>query len=738
MGRVMAQWSLDRTSNDLIGVARGVLEAATTDDVQTLALLACESFGANLAMSAESCHKAHLLCSRSHESAVVSFLKLQIGYRKGDCGWQLAQSDAGLRFLGLAACLNTFGSWNAATILYRLIYTTATDKRLVPTAQHLKKLMQAVEDRLATSGFADNALGWAQILINELDTPGDLPSPQLLADEIHGTMTPSVETVVGLTKAMSHLARVGEDVQRIEITTTVGQAAWLVAFVKWSLGAPPAIVFYNGKTLAPEGDHRIILRLLKDIGKTQEVRVDLYDCTGKIENLVRSVPSLASFKGLVSIGTYGQAMMRRLFGPARDLKHRACVQALPYACVLVRKNLIMCRDSSAAKVSVADLDQWVGTETSLTIGQVFPSLDKTAQVLHEYISGSPDQMPPYLTEIPDGAILEDLSLVSLVQKALVQTCPCRFCQNTAKNPRAACKFQSFLSGVSRCLAHILAVSLFRPADPGGVQICFGSEVSGHFINCINTILSTGVTQDCSVSDVLEIALQLVGHDMSNKRTWVMSSRYDQTVFPRMLATQTVESECILCLECVPGMLMWNEQRYNTVQVSPLYQHWDFEDEDPDEDGATRSEIPYQQRELEDSATLGPKNSFFGFELQWQVSPKETTIDVAIMMPKFATLPGRNPRYVLDSAAESVFVNCTHDRMAQFTPRPSSRIYITSPLNPTPRSQEIDRIGIVESDRNEYVRFFALATGRPGVVRLNSCLECCVKCCNLLSSKFIIC
>ena len=70
----------------MVGVARGILEAATTDDVQVLAMLACENFGAIVAMSPESCHKAFLLCNRSQKSAMISFIKAQVGYRKGDCG----------------------------------------------------------------------------------------------------------------------------------------------------------------------------------------------------------------------------------------------------------------------------------------------------------------------------------------------------------------------------------------------------------------------------------------------------------------------------------------------------------------------------------------------------------------------------------------------------------------------------------------------------------------------------
>jgi len=112
------------------------------------------------------------------------------------------------------------------------------------------------------------------------------------------------------------------------------------------------------------------------------------------------------------------------------------------------------------------------------------------------------------------------------------------------------------------------------------------------------------------------------------------------------------------------------------------------------------------------------------------------MEVAVSLPKFPTLPARNPRYALESAAESLYVNCTHDRMASFTPRNSS-IYITQPLDPRPQSRDRDSIAVVQCDKNEQIRLFALASGQPGVIRLDSCLECCVKYCRLSSSQFIL-
>jgi len=76
--------------------------------------------------NAESTAKFYQQCSLSHSSAVLDFLKAKVGYRKGDAGWQLAQSDPGLRFLSLAACLITSDRWTASEAPYQLIIDIAS------------------------------------------------------------------------------------------------------------------------------------------------------------------------------------------------------------------------------------------------------------------------------------------------------------------------------------------------------------------------------------------------------------------------------------------------------------------------------------------------------------------------------------------------------------------------------------------------------------------------------------
>jgi hypothetical protein len=183
------------------------------------------------------------------------------------------------------------------------------------------------------------------------------------------------------------------------------------------------------------------------------------------------------------------------------------------------------------------------------------------------------------------------------------------------------------------------------------------------------------------------------------------------------------------------MLMFDKGRYETVEVDLRYLLPDLEDEDQGAGSATGAALDSSSkpRKLERGAELTPRDSFAGFELQWQLGVNENSLSVAVTIPKFPTIPSRNPMRVLDSAAESIFVSCSHGRMANFISTTASDIYITNPLDPRPTVSPSDSIGIVESDRNEHIRLFTLSSGRRAVVRLDACLDCSVKCCQMLDS-----
>ena len=98
-------WSLNETASGLIAIGTGYLQAANEDDVQPLAILAAERFGATLAMAQESCRKTEREAFRNHRTMIVKFLKAAIGYSSSDTAARLAKTSSGVRFLALASTL---------------------------------------------------------------------------------------------------------------------------------------------------------------------------------------------------------------------------------------------------------------------------------------------------------------------------------------------------------------------------------------------------------------------------------------------------------------------------------------------------------------------------------------------------------------------------------------------------------------------------------------------------------
>jgi hypothetical protein len=159
------QWSLNQTVDSSITLARGIIRAATHDNVQPLALAACERFGTTIAMCDESTRKIEDLIRKVTAPSVVKFLKAQVGYSPDDSAAQLSRSQAGVRFLALVApFICTMSLFDGALALEAMLRTSAVDTTLLPTARQLQDLLAALEHRLARSGFADTLLGWELLL----------------------------------------------------------------------------------------------------------------------------------------------------------------------------------------------------------------------------------------------------------------------------------------------------------------------------------------------------------------------------------------------------------------------------------------------------------------------------------------------------------------------------------------------------------------------------------------------
>jgi len=723
-GQIAIQWSLNQATSDLIEVSKGMIAAATSDNVQVLALLAGESFGATLAMSRETCDKAYSLCSQDQTSAVVNFLKLQIGYKRGDCGWQLCKSDAGLRFLGLVACLCTLDHWKAAQALHAMITETAVDKTLIPSPQQLKQLIRALEYRLAKSAFAESVLGWSLYL-------SDFKSTRSTNPPIN---EPDIRTLVGLVKAVRSLERVGET-RKLLITTSATLAPWICAFLKWCIGDPPSIVSPNETPLLTNPSSRAFLKLVET--PQEQIKISILDEIGNIAHLVTSDASIQTIKGMVGINAYFNKLINDLFGSKNTPTYRACEEAIPYACNLVYSKL---RYSTEATSSSLNMDLWKNLPLQLEgstakWGQPFPEKRKIATVLNTVLGL---EELPTLPELEPGELIADLSVARVLRESIRRSCRCTLCKN---NGGRQCEFTRFIEDTSICVAHILVVSLLESGDPEGAQLYFRSRYGTlsdrkhEFVVAITSILTDGKPYVFDALHIFHAALELLGHSDNDeskvKNTWMMSSHYGQTVYPRILETRVLDEEGITRLVCIPGQLVWNDSSYSNVRSNVVDKYLAMETPDQS-DG--EDDICVIRRVTED---LAPSNAFADRRISWQVGVGEDYLKVSILSKDFPSLPIRDPMNAISAAVRSIFVDCPHDPKATL-PLLRMPVYCTTPVKPDPPPRRGGAVGVVQCDRNDPMRFFTLTAGKPGVIRGYSCLECCLLYCNMASLDFVVC
>jgi hypothetical protein len=318
------QWNLDHTAKSVIEVARGVLQAATTDNVQVLSILACERFGNTIAMSPDTCRKIERSVVPTPEPAVLGFLQATIGYAANDSTSQLGQSIAGVQFLGLASALvTTMGVFKSASALQVMLQTSAADKTMVPTGRHVGDLLERIEPRCHKAGFSDEVAGW-HLLLNH---SGYECFRQL--SRSGGTWTfPRTDGIVSLVDAFRQLRRVGNaDITKVVVRTTAC-APWTAAFTKWCLGLPPCILFDDGTAIIEQAGSEVSIILQKEDDYGQ-FSVTVYSSVETPSELVQT-RSDQRLVGMVRLETYG-LLLREHYGFGNGQAAKAASQALPYA-----------------------------------------------------------------------------------------------------------------------------------------------------------------------------------------------------------------------------------------------------------------------------------------------------------------------------------------------------------------------------------------------------------------------
>ncbi|KAI0447766.1 hypothetical protein F4803DRAFT_497434 [Xylaria telfairii] len=339
---IQGQWSLNESSTSIYGMARGILQAATSDNVQPLAILACEQFGNTLAISRETRRKIEHTVLPTPEPVSIRFLKAKVGFLKHDCAVQLGSNQAGLRFLALAAALiSSLRPIDCAEALMPMLEATTTNERYLPTTRHLMDLMSSLEGRCRLAGFADVVFGYHSIIKGVARAQG-LP---VCEDHLRVPDPTGIATLIDVFRQMQ---RIGEDEIESIAVEACASAAWIAAFSKWSLETPPSIYLADGTPVTPQPGSRVVLTVFGDenLGPDDKTRVSRCDAVKvikrfKIKSLQDLVTKSTCFDNAptyrIKFETFS-AQIQEMLG-RNEWERKAIIAAVPLAIRLVLEHI---------------------------------------------------------------------------------------------------------------------------------------------------------------------------------------------------------------------------------------------------------------------------------------------------------------------------------------------------------------------------------------------------------------
>ena len=470
-GLVSAQWSLDTTVHSAIAISTGILRAATSDNVQPLALSAVEAFGATLAICETTRRKVEQAGKTNHVSYTIKFLKSTIGYAKGDCGDQLSSSDSGTRFLGLAAALLCTSSTHfASRAAHAMLEDTAPDwvkqQRMIPTIGQLQDVFTALDYKLCSTGFANSIIGWKTLLANNPDTVG------VWCSDDH----PPVEVLRALVKAFRSSERLGDgDYVEIRLYNYI---PWVVAFTAWCLGIAPNIRNGQGNLVfeQPESKVTVWCNTKADVAEDIKIIHSIDKPSILWSNPFHSFTDRQAWGGMTSIKLYGSQRLSSS-GVTAGLANRALFQALSHS-VGRAQDRILSAPASLEHAQVQPYHPATGnTRYSTYRCSLFPVQRQLEEVFRTFMNVTSGE----LNTRADLAI-SDLPVVAAYETTLADECSCLSCltrsnasyevampqsewEELSRLNASRCLIKGFHDTISELTAEILTLALFDCTEP---------------------------------------------------------------------------------------------------------------------------------------------------------------------------------------------------------------------------------------------------------------------------------
>lgn len=727
------QWSLEHTVNSTLSVARGIIEAATKDNVQALALLACERFGATLAICPETCRKVEDLVIKTRPPAVIGFLSAVVGYSSNDCASELVRSLAGVQFFGLAASLVTsIGPFQGGNALEAMLAGSAVDKTLLPTARQLKDLLASLEHRCVGSGFADSVLGY-QILLTKSRSLSDAQARDLWRGS---ALYPEPVGIAMLVDAFRQLSRIG-DAQQITIKATAC-APWVVAFTKWCLGHPPSIYFNDGSPLLQQSAVKVTIIVFREISGHSGIEIAVHREVDTPAELIRAREALEPYSGMISIENYGRWLFRE-YELASETGWKAIRQALPYALKQIITHFLSSSDaaihslttrpttsSAAFKAPPKKSEELLGLATSPF------APDSVISKMVARLLGL--EQPPPLPSLREDLLIEHLPLVELYLRDAKEQCPCSKCTLSSDNSFPGCFVSRFFTTLAFIVTDIIALSLFDNSESLLVYMNHKrrSQYTGDQTTvAISKILRSGRTGQESLTGFLNWALILIGHKCEDmySHEWVISSFQGQAVFPKLFETQVLKKRGYLTLSWAPGVLLHE----GNIYTRGLYGRFE----------PTTNALPLlgAPKEVTEPINLVPS-----LKPVWRVTPSDLYLKIDLgldsSLDNNLSFINTSAHQILHSMSMAlVLESCPHDPSAALS-QPDPFCEYSGPLIPYTESEwngDPTSVQVVAVAGSCSLRMFTLSSIQSkAVLRGNACLSCCLDVCRRFDYKVIVC
>ena len=371
MADVQLQWNLDRTVASGINVAVDLVRVAHSDNVQLIALMACESFGATLPICRQTRSLIEDECKSEAKPTLLRYIKAMIVPSGGQTLHRLASNLAGLNFLALAASIVSVTSIaDSTTAIYQMIVESASDKLITPPEYHVRSILDILEPRLNRIGFLDRCYAterWLRSMVANYNG--------------NGNELPSSAGIGSIVAVLRSLARLGDEkVDRVVFSPNCC-FAWLITFVKWSLDTSPAIHMSNGVIIYPEPESKVTIVLPIQAKPSIGIAIETFTISGSLYEIIRihhgvnDFGNPLTFLGMVSLHTHAEQTLQVL--EADDgLGLRAVMETLSYAIPEASKLLISINPSLLGTR---------GTQTlPSTFAKLFPEENRVRRTIEAY------------------------------------------------------------------------------------------------------------------------------------------------------------------------------------------------------------------------------------------------------------------------------------------------------------------------------------------------------------------